>query len=251
MAPLHPLKTKYVREFAVPAVRGFFRSVSLAHGSSLQDTLRILTIWFEEGQHQDVYEALAEGIKTVPIETWLQVIPQLIARIDTTRQLIARLIHQLLIDIGKHHPQSLIYPLTVASKASAQGRQAAAKKILDIMQVHSPNLVQQAMLVSEELIRIAILWHELWHEGLEEASRLYFGERNVRGMFDILDPLHQMCDRGPQTMKEMSFNQAYGRDLQEAQDWCRYVNNFYAFPPKFLSNCRPTEHINGREMSKN
>jgi len=135
--------------------------------------------------------------------------------------LIARLIHQLLVDIGKHHPQSLIYPLTVASKASAPGRQASAKKILDIMQVHSPNLVQQAMLVSEELIRIAILWHELWHEGLEEASRLYFGERNVRGMFEILDPLHQMCDRGPQTLKEMSFNQAYGRDLSEAQEWCR------------------------------
>jgi len=135
--------------------------------------------------------------------------------------LIARLIHQLLVDIGKHHPQSLIYPLTVASKASAPGRQASAKKILDLMQVHSPNLVQQAMLVSEELIRIAILWHELWHEGLEEASRLYFGERNVRGMFEILDPLHQMCDRGPQTLKEMSFNQAYGRDLSEAQEWCR------------------------------
>ena len=37
------------------------------------------------------------------------------------------------------------------------------------------------MLVSEELIRVAILWHELWHEGLEEASRLYFGERNIKG----------------------------------------------------------------------
>ncbi len=34
-----------------------------------------------------------------------QVIPQLIARIDTPRQLVGRLIHQLLSDIGKHHPQ--------------------------------------------------------------------------------------------------------------------------------------------------
>jgi FKBP12-rapamycin binding domain len=25
--------------------------------------------------------------------------------------------------------------------------------------------------VSRELIRVAILWHEQWHEGLEEASR--------------------------------------------------------------------------------
>lgn len=75
--------------------------------------------------------------------------------------------------------------------------------------------------VSEELIRVAILWHELWHEGLEEASRLYFGERNVQGMLSTLEPLHQMMERGPQTLKETSFNQAYGRDLADAQDWCR------------------------------
>lgn len=63
------------------------------------------------------------------------------------------------------------------------------------------------MQVSDELIRVAILWHELWHEGLEEASRLYFGERNVKGMFDTLEPLHAMLERGPQTLKEISFNQ--------------------------------------------
>ena len=61
--------------------------------------------------------------------------------------------------------------------------------------------------MSEELIRVAILWYELWHEGLEEASRLYFGERNVKGMFGVLEPLHAMMERGPQTMKETSFNQ--------------------------------------------
>lgn len=62
-------------------------------------------------------------------------------------------------------------------------------------------------MVSDELIRVAILWHELWHEGLEEASRLYFGERNVAGMLDTLEPLHAMLERGPQTLKETSFNQ--------------------------------------------
>lgn len=37
---------------------------------------------------------------------------------------------------------------------------------------HSSTLVAQAVMISDELIRVAILWHELWHEGLEEASRL-------------------------------------------------------------------------------
>lgn len=66
----------------------------------------------------------------------------------------------------------------------------------------------QAQLVSKELIRMAILWHEMWHEALEEASRLYFGEHNVEGMLQALEPLHAMMDKqGPETLKEISFGQ--------------------------------------------
>uniref|UniRef100_A0A8D9ABA5 Serine/threonine-protein kinase TOR n=1 Tax=Cacopsylla melanoneura TaxID=428564 RepID=A0A8D9ABA5_9HEMI len=215
-----PCSTQYISQFTVPAVEGFFKSISLSHGSSLQDTLRLLTLWFDYGQWPEVYEALVEGIFSIEINTWLQVIPQLIARIDTPRALVSRLIHHLLIDIGKRHPQALVYPLTVASKSNSTSRRNAANKILKSMCDLSPLLVQQAVMVSDELIRVAILWHELWHEGLEEASRLYFGERNVKGMFDTLEPLHAMLERGPQTLKETSFHQAYGRDLVEALEWC-------------------------------
>lgn len=117
------------------------------------------------------------------------------------------MIHQLLIDIGKHHPQALVYPLTVANKSASMTRRSAANKILKTMCEHSPNLVQQAVMVSDELLRVAILWHELWHEALEEASRLYFGENNVKGMYEVLEPLHAMLEKGPQTLKETSFNQ--------------------------------------------
>ena len=51
--------------------------------------------------------------------------------------------------------------------------------ILRNMQDHSSALVQQAIMVSEELIRVAILWHEQWHEGLEDASR--WGEGRGKG----------------------------------------------------------------------
>jgi FKBP12-rapamycin complex-associated protein len=48
--------------------------------------------------------------------------------------------------------------------------------------------------VSRELIRVAILWQELWHEGLEEASRLFFSEKNPAGMIAALEPLHDMLE---------------------------------------------------------
>lgn len=143
----------------------------MSKGSSLQDTLRLLTLWFDYGVTNEVSEAIADGIRLVEKNTWLQVIPQLIARIDTNRLIVSKLINYLLVDIGKTHPQALVYPLTVATKSNSAIRRSAANKILKNMSEHSPILVQQALMASEELIRVAILWHEIWHEGLEEASR--------------------------------------------------------------------------------
>eukprot|EP00117_Sycon_ciliatum_P040328 scpid3818/ scgid5118/ Serine/threonine-protein kinase mTOR; FK506-binding protein 12-rapamycin complex-associated protein 1; FKBP12-rapamycin complex-associated protein; Mammalian target of rapamycin; Mechanistic target of rapamycin; Rapamycin target protein 1 len=223
------LATEWIHKYTVPAVQGFFRSISLSQEkamNSLQDTLRLLTLWFEYGHWADVHDSLEEGIKTIQIDTWLQVIPQLIARIDTPRHLVGRLIHHLLMDIGKHHPQALIYPLTVASKSTVMARRNAANLVLQNMREHSNTLVSQAIMVSEELIRVAILWHEQWHEGLEDASRLYFGEQKITPMFEVLDPLHVMVQKGAQTLKETSFHQAYGRDLQEAYEWGRRYKKY-------------------------
>jgi len=182
-------------QYIVPSVHGFFRSIALAKGNSLQDTLRLLTIWFKYGGHPDVNAAISEGFGTVSIGTWLQVIPQLIARIHAPSQGVRRLISHLLIEVGKEHPQALVYSLTVASKSQSAARKKSAISIMEKMRTHSAKLVEQALLVSQELIRVAILWHEMWHEALEEASRLYFGEHNIPSMFAVLEPLHQMLER--------------------------------------------------------
>ena len=76
---------------------------------TIQDTLRLLTLLFDYGHFSEMYEALHDGIRSIEIDTWLQVIPQLIARIDTPRPLVSRLIHQVLTDLGKFHPQALVY----------------------------------------------------------------------------------------------------------------------------------------------
>lgn len=101
----------------------------------------------------------------------------------------------LLQDIGKAHPQALIYPLTVASKSPVDKRKKVALDITMKMKEHSSTIVVQADLVSTELIRAAILWHEQWHEGLEEASKHYFADQNIEGMFEVLEPLHDMVER--------------------------------------------------------
>lgn len=209
-----------VTEHVIPAIRGFLRSISLSLTSSLQDTLRLLTLWFTHGGDHEVNNVVTEGFSAVNIDTWLAVTPQLIARINQPNIRVRNSVHRLLAEVGKAHPQALVYPLTVAMKSHVTRRSQSASSIMESMRQHSAKLVEQADLVSNELIRVAVLWHELWHEGLEEASRLYFGDHNVEGMFATLAPLHDMLDRGAETLREISFAQAFGRDLAEARHYC-------------------------------
>ena len=167
------LPQQVITDHVVPAVRGFFKSIALSSTSSLQDTLRLLTLWFAHGGDHEVNAAVTEGFSAVSVDTWLEVIPQLIARINQPNTRVRQSIHRLLAEVGKAHPQALVYPLTVAMKSNVTRRSHSAGQIMESLRQHSPNMVEQADTVSQELIRVAVLWHELWHEGLEEASRLY------------------------------------------------------------------------------
>lgn len=70
LSPIH--FTTYI----IPAVEGFLKSISLSPGNSLQDTLRLLTLWFTYGYSSGVTAAVSQGLPTVNIDVWLEVIPQ-------------------------------------------------------------------------------------------------------------------------------------------------------------------------------
>lgn len=71
----------------------------------LQDILRLLTLWFNHGATVEVQRALQEGFSLVNINTWLVVLPQIIARIHSNNHAVRELIQSLLIRIGQSHPQ--------------------------------------------------------------------------------------------------------------------------------------------------
>ncbi|XP_010557538.1 PREDICTED: serine/threonine-protein kinase TOR isoform X2 [Tarenaya hassleriana] len=225
----YTLRSQYASQFAVAAVTGYFHSIAFAANAkgvddSLQDILRLLTLWFNHGATSDMQKALQRGFNHVNINTWLVVLPQIIARIHSNNRAVRELIQSLLVRIGETHPQALMYPLLVACKSISNLRRAAAQEVVDKVRQHSGLLVDQAQLVSNELIRVAILWHEMWHEALEEASRLYFGEHNIEGMLKVLEPLHEMLEEGARrdntTIKERAFIEAFRHELLEAYECC-------------------------------
>ena len=57
---------------------------------------------------------------------------------------------------------------------------------MNSLKAHPNALVEEALMVSSELIRVrlAIVWLELWHEGIEDVSQLYFGKGNMSRILD-------------------------------------------------------------------
>lgn len=205
----------------LPAVTGFIRCIALSPSNrqTIQDTLRLITLWFNYGYKKDIEKALKEGFEMINIDTWLPVIPQIIARIHTSS--FRSGIDQLLQAMGQKHPMALMFPITVAFKSEIRSRKQAALNLLNNMRQHSPKLVQETLLVSCELIRVAILWKEKWRKGLDEAYHQYYYERNVNTMMSVLLPLHELLNSGVKTPNEMAFQKAFGKDLEKAWNCCK------------------------------
>ena len=220
------------RNHVVTAVKGFMRAVSLGtkrwSASVQQDMLNLLDCLFKYGEQPEIADVINECVGSVAIEAWLGVLPQLLARIHIKNQSIRSVLHPLLTRLGEKHPQALMYPLSVLLKSPVVERKTAAESLMNSLKGHSSALVEEALMVSSELIRVAILWLETWHEGLEDASRLYFGEGNVSGMLDLLLPLHEKLEMGAETRRESDFIKSFGQDLAQAhshiKDYVRLVN---------------------------
>ena len=203
---------------------GFLRALALSAAQAgavrqkraLQDVLLVLSLFFDFAA--DVEAAILEHVDALPVEHWLAVTPQLIARLHVGAPAVRRVLHALLRRVGQRHPQALVYALSVAGASRHRERSAAARSLLAEME---GTLVAQAQLVARELIRVSILWNEQWHEGLEEASRKYFGEHDVAAMLEVLAPLHATVNAGPGTLHEAAFHAAFAKDLEKAEQWCR------------------------------
>jgi FKBP12-rapamycin complex-associated protein len=110
--------------YVVPAISGFVRSIALGRERALQDTLRLLTMWFKYGANPAVDEAVQHGFDTIPIDTWLLVTPQIIARKRDGHALSSAEIADFVRGAGQALGTAPVTPAMAAGGVSSNSRQA-------------------------------------------------------------------------------------------------------------------------------
>jgi hypothetical protein len=72
---------------------------------------------------------MEEALTCLPLSTWLDVLPQLIARIDSPQARVRDWVRRVLIRVGDRHPQALIYPITLAATTGMrEGRREGGRE---------------------------------------------------------------------------------------------------------------------------
>ncbi|ESL06235.1 phosphatidylinositol kinase related TOR-like 1 [Trypanosoma rangeli SC58] len=200
----------------VSSITALFKSVELSSNQGngvMEDVLRILSIWFSHSTLLEINEVIKEGIDRVPDYVWLKVIPQLVARIGITAKAARSILTELLVRVGSKYPHALIYPLTVTEKSPEAIRQLMAERVLRGIRVSNGPMVGEASLISNEMVRIAILWAEKWHSHIQQAAAK---QTDASAILRILNPLYWELDN-PLTPNECSFEKTYGPTLRHAR----------------------------------
>ena len=235
--------------YVVEAIKGFIRSIVLGKdqpvANVLQDTLRLLTLWFSYGTKKGVYQILDSELETISAEVWLSVTPQLIARMQMRPSEISLLLRKILSKVASAHPQALVCPISVALNTGDGHQSKVAEHVINVIRQSNEKLVHEATVVSMELLKVAISPHELWQVGLERAAHVYITSKDVESTLNVFASLHgAMGDElslrassssskrdveaasviGRTTLRDISFRCDYGRDLHIAYEWLqRYL----------------------------
>jgi phosphatidylinositol kinase/protein kinase (PI-3 family) len=114
-------------------------------------------------------------------------------------------LQKLLTTVGVTHPQALVCPISVARNTMNKQQKAVASHVLNAIRKKQSQLVEEASMVSRELMRVAISPHELWKAGLDMAYTHYMNRDesiprsvNVRNMLDTLTQMHDAMEHEEQ-----------------------------------------------------
>ncbi len=99
-------------------------------------------------------------------------------------------------------------------------RRVGAELVINSLRAHKKALVEQALMVSSQLIRVAGLWDEEYPLLLEAASQHWFAPiKNPEAAVNTLRKFHDEL-KTPQSPCDAAFLNKYGRDLALAWEWC-------------------------------
>jgi|JI10StandDraft_1071094.scaffolds.fasta_scaffold2093224_2 FKBP12-rapamycin complex-associated protein len=117
------------------ALKCFIKSVTFNQRENrffLEDCLKILNLMSMGNNTVRLIDELRLNYMSIPKEGLIEIIPQLIARLDNENPTYKEMMKDIIIYIGRDHPQSLLFPLIYMKKGyKSESKKELAAEIID------------------------------------------------------------------------------------------------------------------------
>lgn len=120
--------------------------IRLASNYPLQDILGVLTVIFKHGQRSRMASAAKSAFDQLPIDCWLEAIPQLSAQLNYPSPQLQPIIESLMRRLGRAHPHTMIASLIAVAQYPSGDRAAVARRLMDVMRLYDNTLVEEVRL---------------------------------------------------------------------------------------------------------
>lgn len=119
----HNLSPAEQRNFVEAAHQGFVGAICRCKNSSeaLPAVMRLLQLWVIHSGVGLLKETVADSISRIPIDHWVQTIPQLIGHLGNDNHDIREVICMILRSLCEEHPQAVVFPLLVVVITDSNG----------------------------------------------------------------------------------------------------------------------------------
>jgi phosphatidylinositol 3-kinase len=119
----HNLSPEDQRNFVEAAHQGFVGAICRCKDSSeaLPAVMRLLQLWVIHNGVGLLKETVADSISRIPIDHWVQTIPQLIGHLGNDDHDIREVICMILRSLCEVHPQAVVFPLLVVMMSDSNG----------------------------------------------------------------------------------------------------------------------------------
>eukprot|EP00917_Polyrhabdina_sp_WS-2016_P002266 GHVP01004900.1.p1 GENE.GHVP01004900.1~~GHVP01004900.1.p1 ORF type:complete len:1418 (+),score=212.50 GHVP01004900.1:5726-9979(+) len=208
--------------FARESAKAFFVASSLGSPiSNVQNSLKLLTLWYKYSDNDVMDEIFHSGCGSSNEAMWLGVLPQIFARLSSSKMpSLTNALIRLLRKVGSSYPWHLVYQLISVTNSSvaAPAFSEIAWTLLNGIRQAYPNVVESACLFAHELKRIAFLWPEQWCENIDLASKETLKTGNRNSIEELLDLFPKTLGAIPETFNELSFQQKYANELHNCKN---------------------------------
>lgn len=238
-ASLITVDTENKTNYTINAITAL--SKCLTFSPSFPDIVQVLNIFFQHAGDEKIFNETSQFIKNLPVKLLLQASSQIMIQLSHKNPRVREFTNDLVFSLLEVHYHSMVFTLFVLKYSRNAARANAATTIINRLLSKQPEVIEEATLIRNALLRAAVTWHEKIVQKISDATA-HYQQHNYNRVVNVLRSIVVMVSE-PQCEMQRQFLKQYSNNIH-------FLNQILKmYRPSRLNQLKNTDESNPKTLS--